>query len=411
MKKGKIAWGVLIFVCLALLLGYVWTLSSPQSTKNKAPFSAENPKPEGMKALYRFYQVRGLKVKLWKQNYQKLPNSTGDLLMIVGPQVEAPKERDYQALINWIRKGNKVILWAPIESDWTERFQFRGVSCSQSLKKRVFSIEKNEWFQRTKQINWPSGQCVLPTIEHEDVLVDDKFYSLMVKKKMGQGEVYYTPETEILLNNQIEKEDHMQLLLAIAERTSETIWFDESVHPWPPRLKSSDQSDNSPNEQSSSTDPPPTIFDYLNLDGWLILLQILMLVFLFLYMKGKRFSAPRVEWKKEKRNSLEYVEAMARWYHRSHLCQEVFNEFRKKLQKELIQTFRIPNDQFEQLVLAKLNQFLGEDYQTRYQKWVTSSDERVKKRKKISTSTLLRSTIEVQKLRRELYEWKNKKRM
>src|SRR5690606_14844518 len=117
-----------------------------------APFSAENPKPEGLKALYRFYQVRGYEVKLWKKPYQQLPKTQGDLLMIVGPQVKGPNDQEMQAIFNWIREGNRLILWAPIESEWTRRFEFEGVSCIKSYKRRVYSIEEKKWFQKTKQI-------------------------------------------------------------------------------------------------------------------------------------------------------------------------------------------------------------------------------------------------------------------
>lgn len=412
MKRGEIAWGLLMIVCIGLLIGFAAMLASQQTSNHKAPLSAENPEPEGIKALYRFYEVRGYKVGLWKRDYQQLPNSSGDLLMIVGPQAEVPNEQDYQALMNWIRKGNKVILWAPSESDWTERFQFQGMSCPQSMKRRVFSIESSVWFQRTKQINWPSGQCVLPTIEHEDVLVDHQSYTLMIKKKMGKGEIYYTPETEILMNHQIDQEDHMQLLLAIAERSSNMIWFDESVHPWPPRLQSNFQTNQSTHSSDeSSVDPPPTVFDLLNRDGWLILIQILLLVFLFFYMKGKRFASPRNEWKQKKRNSFEYVEALARWYHRSNLRKEVFDEFRKRLREELKQMFRIPNDQSEQSVLEKVDRYLGKDFLMRYKKWVVSPDQEMIKHKRMPASFFLQSMIEIQKMRRELYEWKHQKRV
>src|SRR5690606_19768306 len=114
------------------------------------------------------------------------------------------------------------------------QLQFESMSCLKKYKRQVYSNEKSKWFQRTKMVNWPTGQCVLPANDHQVVLVDEENYSLMIKKKLGKGEIYYTPETEVLINQQIDQEDHMQLSLAIADIASGTIWFDESVHPWPP---------------------------------------------------------------------------------------------------------------------------------------------------------------------------------
>lgn len=326
--------------------------------------------------------------------------------MIVGPQVESPNQQTYQVLMDWVRKGNKVVLWSPVESDWTNRFGFEGVSCPESNKKQVLSLEKGVWFQRTKRINWPSGQCVLPELTHEDVLIDSQYHSLMVKKRVGQGEVYYTPETEILINNQIHREDHMQLLLGIVEGISGTIWFDESVHPWPPRLQP-----NLHNQESDFSEeefqPPPTIFEFLNLDGWMVLLQLILVLFLFLYRKGKRFSKPRGEWKQRKRNALEYVEAMARWYDRPDLRNELLKQLSKKLKGELFQTLRISNHYSEQFVLEKVEQYLGREYQSRYKKIVS---ETANWNHKTSSSLFLKSMIEIQRLRKELYEWKKKMR-
>ena|GEM_PF-3568361 len=411
MKNNKIAWFffAILFIVIAFLLGYLLTLTASMPKQNPSSFSAENSKPDGTKALYRFYQVRGYQVKLWKQNYRKLPSTSGDLLMIIGPQAKAPNEQEIKALYDWVRRGNKVVLWSPMESEWTKRFQFEGMSCLKKYKRQVYSSEKSKWFQRTKIINWPTGQCVLPASDHQDVLVDEENYSLMIKKMLGKGEIYYTPETEILINQQIDQEDHMQFSLAIADKASGTIWFDESVHPGP---QSHNQAGNNGFSNKSETSihkkDPPSIFAYLNLDVWLVLIQILLCVLLYLYLKGKRFAAPRREWKKEKRNSLEYVEAMARWYQRSNMRKEVYDHFRLRLEKELMEALQIPKHQFSQVGFEKINHFLGKDYQMRYKKWATPVALE-KGSKRLSLSLFLQATLEVLRLRKELQEWKNRR--
>lgn len=372
--------------------------------KNLSSFSAENSNPDGTKALYRFYQVRGYQVKLWKQNYRKLPNTSGDLLLIIGPQTKGPNAQEMKTLYDWVRKGNKVVLWSPMESEWTKRLQFESMSCLKKYKRQVYSNEKSKWFQRTKMVNWPTGQCVLPANDHQVVLVDEENYSLMIKKKLGKGEIYYTPETEVLINQQIDQEDHMQLSLAIADIASGTIWFDESVHPWPPPHNQT--GDNEFSSKKETSVDQPSIFAYLNLDAWLVLIQILLCVLLYLYMKGKRFAAPRREWKKEKRNSLEYVEAMANWYQRSNMRKEVYEHFRLRLEKELMETLQIPKHQFTQVGFEKMSQFLGEDYLKRYKKWATPAAIKMGS-KKPSLSLFLQATLEVLRLRKELQEWKN----
>lgn len=410
MKRSKLIVGTLMVFGFVLLLGYLLTLDPPRSKPNRAPFSVENAKPEGMKALYRFYQVRGKKTKIWKQSYQKLPNSTGDLLLVAGPQVKAPQGLEYQALMDWIEKGNRMMLLAPSESDWTEKFQFQGIGCPKPPQKKIYTVEKGRWFQQTHRLNWPNGQCVLPANDHEDILIDEQYHSLMVKKRVGQGEIMYMPETEILLNYQIDQADHLQFSLAIAEWSTHTIWFDETVHPWPPLLHPpSHQHESNQSDPQADIPPPPTVFEFLNLDGWLILLQILLTVSFYLYAKGKRFSAPRKMEEKKKRNSLEYVEAMAKWYQRSKLHKEVIRSFQEKLENELKQVVRIPDARLKTDGLGKVDRYLGQDFRIRYEQWIARM-EQVEKKKNLSDANFLQMAIEIQKLRKELYEWKSQRK-
>lgn len=407
MKRAKIVLIVVLILLIALLIGFGFMMLSKWESKNKAPFSAENANPEGIKALYKLYQVRGYETKLWKQDYQELPNTNQDLLLIVNPEVKAPDRQKLQMLKNWVAKGNTIVLWAPIESEWTKAFEFKGMACMNSLQKRVTPVISDAWLQQIKRFNWSGGTCVLPQMDQENILVDHTYASLMVKRSVGKGTIYFIPEVMMITNNQIDQLDHLYLPIAIAEWTKGVIWFDESVHPWPPPAQPQENTTpNELNEQEEEAAKPPSIFDLFNFDSWVILLQILLLILLFLYAKGKRFAAARVKWKKERRNSMEYIEAIANWYHRSGLRKEVLVEFQRMLTTDLQRTFRLSKDDTIDKLKLYIKQYLGTAYLQRYEQSVRLAA-RSEDKKKIPFSVFKQAIVEIQQLRKELHEWKS----
>lgn len=400
----------LIVLIILLLLAFSLAFFFDFLNDNKAPYSAKNANPEGVKAIYRLYQQRGYQTKWWENPYKELPDTKNDLLMILNPQVKPPTNQEYDALKRWVAKGNHVVLVSSIHSDWTDRFRFQGVSCPDTLRKRTTPMKKDPWLQEVRTVFWPSGDCVLPKTGQTSLLVDEKYHSLFVKEKLGKGSIYYFPEASLLLNSEIDKEDHLFLLLAIAEWSSGTIWFDESVHPWPPSMEENPQENKSsveePQLDDSSPELPP-IWTYIPFEGWLILLQLFLLVFLCLYAKGKRFAAPRMEWRKDKRNSMEFVDAIAKWYQRSGLRKEVLTQYQEKLNQDLYQALRLPTNAEKELVSSKIKEYLGRSYLQKYLAWQEQIDQLIQNRR-ISRSIFQQLMVESQRLREELEQWKMK---
>lgn len=327
--------------------------------------------------------------------------------MIIHPQEKAPDQEKINQIRQWVERGNRVVLWAPVESDWTKAFQFHGFACLESVEKQVISMVTDPWLSEIKRVSWASGGCVRKEPHQENVLVNHQFYSLMVKQKLGQGEIYYIPETEMLMNSQIHAHDNLYLPIAVAEWTKGRIWFDETVHPWPPNMGSDSNPSAEPNSDHEREEPTqlPTVFDLFTLEIWVILFQILLLIFLYLYAKGKRFSAPRFESKTEKRDAMEYIEAMATWYQRAELRKEVLKESRQRLTRELHQRFHLSSKHSTAELEKMIRRYLGVSYLERYQKILELQKKWASKRK-IPLFVFQHTAVEIKKLRKELHVWK-----
>lgn len=359
---------VSIVIVTALGIGVYWLATYEED--NQAPYSAENQKETGIQAIRELYQMRGYETGLWKQKYDQLPNTTQNMLMIVNPQVKQPNEAQIQHIENWVAQGNRVILWAPVDSEWTKVLRFHGFSCKNTIVKQVTHFDRNPWLSEVKQLNWPSGGCVQPAIDQVNLLVDQQSSSLLVKRRIGQGEVYYIPETELLTNGQIREQDHLYLLLAVAEWGKGTIWFDESVHPWPPPANPNrDNKDPQTTQSPKETPPPPSFLDMLNIDGWILLWQLILLILLFLYLRGKRFAAPRLELQQTKRNAIEFVQAMGKWAQRTKSRSDVVADYQQKLSQALYQILRLPKNISQDEMQEKVRQYIGEDYHQRLVHW------------------------------------------
>ncbi|MBA4496383.1 DUF4350 domain-containing protein [Paenactinomyces guangxiensis] len=409
MRRGKV-W--LIVVGVVIVCGLIAiSLSKWVSFPSKKPYSAQNPKELGVKALYLLFEKRGKKVGLWESEYEQLPSEKQDTLIVISPS-ESPSPSDLQSLTKWIEKGNQLVLWASIDSKWVKAFQFNGVPCYTSAEpRRVRAVVDDPWLKEIKELDWPSQECAVSSNKDKKILLDEENHTLVVKRKVGNGSIIYIPDVSLVTNLRIDKADHLALPLAFVENRPGKIWFDETIHSWSAKPINPPSSSPNSSSQQESAEPElpeisPSFFSLLNSDGWFILLQLVIFIVFWLYAKGKRFAAPRFESVKETRDGLEYVEAMARWYHRSGIRKETLLSQHNGLREHILQTFHLPKDISEESLLQHIEQFMGNEYRQTYQNLSKIIAQVVFSKKRISHAVFVEWSVTIAQLRRELEQWK-----
>jgi hypothetical protein len=223
---------------------------------------------------------------------------------------------------------------------------------------------------------------------------------------VGKGRILYVPDVTLIENQNVDKADHLSLLLWMISDFKKAVWFDETVHSW---LAGSSQPPDNPKQMDNGGIHEPSVGDFFSLirvNGWFVLIQLGLFVFLWLFARGKRFAAPRREGVKEKRNALEYIEAMARWYQRLKLEKELLLHMHDSLRKEIVTTLRLPKHVPENVFFDQLEMRLGKAYRVEYERIARSLQKAINSKQKIPPKTFMEWGSALRRLRKELNQWK-----
>ncbi|WP_164491706.1 DUF4350 domain-containing protein [Staphylospora marina] len=382
-------------ILLAALLITLW----PKS--NRLPWSSLNAGAEGTKALKLLLEKRGVNTALWEDDYTNLPGETGSTLMIIHPWTEPPAKEVKEKILEWVRKGNQLILWTPPDSAWASEFGLEGDTCQSDLVfMPVTKQADNPWFREIRQLRWPDRQCITNT-DHEVLLGNHSEEILVSMKREGNGQLVFVPEPYIVSNQGLDQADNLAVPLGLVESFGNTVYFDETVHAAfakPPQSRPAAPSfePDPSGDEASGVKYPPIV--------WLIVFQLLLLTGLWLYARGKRFGAPRWEQARKKREGQSQVDAMAFWLMRVGGSAELLRRQQKRLEKEVRAALRIPDSLPEQRLVEEMRARLGEHFCASWNEICGTISGL--KGKSVSEGLLVRLYNEMNVLRKELATWK-----
>lgn len=405
MKRRK-TW--ILFIPAILICGIIaFVLSQWFSMPSKLPYSVESPKNIGVKALYLLLQKRNNQVGIWEKDYTNLPVSTNDTLMMISPQKKPPDKEQMEHLISWVEKGNQIVLWDSPKNSWANSFQFSTTRCKPlGSEPEITSKVDNPWLKEIGLMEW-SWECIKPSSGIKPILVDQKNQILVASRSLGKGSIIFIPDSEFLANENIDLDDHLLLALAFVDGRGGKIWFDENIHSWAPMIAPPEKKKQDPMDFSSSElESEPTIFNLLQQDVWLILIQLIMLLILLLYAKGKRFAAPRFEEVKEQRNALEYIETMTKWYQRMKLRNEILYGQFERLQSLIVRNLYLPENASPQWIEQQLEQVMGAQFCQTFKEVTLFINQLKVSKQKVSPRSFIEWSIKIDSLRRELEQWK-----
>jgi hypothetical protein len=398
MSRNRMFLGIVLIGVIGIVIAFSFLSLKPKNENvNLLPFSAESTRVDGVKALYLLYEKRGLEVDKWERRYQDLPQTTDVTLMIIGPQTSAPAGQEWEALRKWVERGNQVVLWAPLFSDWSKLFQFEVKTCDPLYisQRKVKSHEENPWFEQMNALFEFNG-CLKLTDQIAPVLTDEHGNLLVAKKRVGKGAVYYVPDPYMISNSSIDLNDNIALPLGLVKK--EKVWFDQSVHTIENNFDGLVLEDES---QSKS------FFSLVAEDGLLLIFQLLIICMLWLYARGKRFASPRFEMVKEERNALEYVDAVARWYANSSVRRDALTTQFQMLRQEMREAFRLPESQYsyEGEIKEQIKRYLDASFLSKYDELVQMMH-KVETKKRISAKDFINVSKAIDSLRKEINQWR-----
>ncbi|MFL6556147.1 MAG: DUF4350 domain-containing protein, partial [Bacillus sp. (in: firmicutes)] len=226
--------------------------------------------------------------KLWRHSPDLL-SATSDhqLLVMVEPSFSLEKE-EMKAYINYMKAGNTILL---LQNNPQGMFD---IKTSLTEDKGTLKVFRQDGKSYRALIN---SNIRLQSSKEDKILLYDQAGPIAVKQSFGKGNLIVAIAPEWMANGSLLKKDHLPLLMYLLnEEKTDSILFDEYIH---------------------GGENAPTFWNVYSKWFLLFVFQAILLMVLWLWMKGKRFGPIFVPREESVRFSDEGVKALAAWYLRS----------------------------------------------------------------------------------------------
>lgn len=390
MQQRDRTWVVILILVLLLgVLAVLFPLLIPEGATR--PFSSDNPGKSGVKAIRDLLEERGMHVQKWEKEWDRLPHTPGNVLFIIEPVNRKIGKEEISSLRDWVEKGNTAVIWSRAGYPLLDELGFApnpGTSGPQTV-----SVAENSerWLRNINRLVLPGNSRIHPGEDIEAVLTDLQGEILVARKKLGQGQIFYIPEPEMITNRFINREDNVALPLFFASFAERTLWFDESG----PRLAG---------EWVAGEDHAADLTHWFKNQGIFAAAEACIALFLWLYVRGKRFAAPRWETVERFRSQDEFVEAMASLYRSSRLRRDSLEILERSFLRDVSKAVGFPPGASRDRLIERISSLMGGETERRFRLLMQEIDQR--KKTKIKEKELIRLTQEMEGCRREIQKWK-----
>ncbi|WP_026567407.1 DUF4350 domain-containing protein [Bacillus sp. UNC41MFS5] len=273
--------GLSILLSLFLVFSYLSSTPKPQYYPD---YESESPAPNGVKAFYT-YTKKENKGKLWRHSPDLLSSGLDQqLLIMVEPSISFEKE-EIKAYINYMKAGNTILL---LQTNPQGMFDIKTTATNSSESLRVNTQDGTSF---RAQVN---TNLRLQSRKGDRVLLSDQDGPIAVKRSIGKGQLIVGITPEWMTNGNLLKKDHLPLLLYLFnQEKSDSLLFDEYIH----------------GEENASS-----VWNVYPMWFLVLVIQMILLLILWLWAKGKRFGPIFVPREESVRFSDEGLKALAAWY-------------------------------------------------------------------------------------------------
>ncbi|NOU73591.1 DUF4350 domain-containing protein [Paenibacillus sp. LMG 31458] len=306
--------GLALSILLFLALGY-W-LVKPK-LPDQPPYLSFSADIDGTKAWKELLSTKQKAIKEWRLNWKNLPN--GEAMLLVALQPSGVTKADRDELLDWVRKGNDVVLFDRNPEGWklwgTELAGEIGKDSTKDSTKNSTKNSTKDSTNSTKESASVSTIRVSPDYTSAEGLLTGRVDTPYRIKPGGNGRVLFEDEHGVLAsrieegsgsitvvltpnwmqNGTIDQESHFELVWPLFAKSWDAVWVDETHHGFGTK--------------------PGLLAVY---PAWLVLasVQLGLALLLWLWLRGKRFGPVHTPRAWTVRRGDEGVHAVAAWYER-----------------------------------------------------------------------------------------------
>ncbi|KUP08295.1 hypothetical protein Q75_03060 [Bacillus coahuilensis p1.1.43] len=283
MKK----WVGVSLLIAALVVGAY--LSAAQKPKEYFPYDTDSPAPDGLKALYTYFNESEWKAQRWKFSPEELASEPLNHVLFIIEPLTVPSRSDMEDYKAFMSAGNTIIL---LQENPSGMFETEVENNSSIEEYSTVTNSQNEEFQSTNL-----SIIRLRAKDEHTILLEDDLGVLATHQQIGKGHLIISTFPRIITNEELTNRDHVSIFFELLEagRVNENsvLLFDEYARS---------------SEMNASIDELyPKWFLVLMMQGVLVGV-------LWIWMKGKRFGAIVTEREEYVRFSNERLRALSLWY-------------------------------------------------------------------------------------------------
>jgi hypothetical protein len=227
-RINKLHVGLAVSILLFLLLGY-WIVK-PDAAQDKPPYLSFSADVDGVKAWRELLSGKIDHVKEWRLGWDRLPQSTKQLLVAVQPDMSTSEDQD--AILSWAERGNDVIVFDQQPLEWENHFPLvdSKVAKQPTAVNTAHTITRsNETDKAAFQGTVDSGYRLMPDSDLQGIFADEEGL-LAGKRKVGQGSITMVLTPNWVTNGEILKNSHFELIWPLFGGDWAAIWIDETHH-------------------------------------------------------------------------------------------------------------------------------------------------------------------------------------
>ncbi|MCY9691513.1 DUF4350 domain-containing protein [Paenibacillus alginolyticus] len=292
--------GLALSILIFLVLGY-W-LVKPK-LPDQPPYLSFSADIDGTKAWKELLSTKQKAVKEWRLSWKDLPN--GEAMLLVAVQPSGVTKADREQLLDWVRKGNDVVLF----DRNPERWEPWGTVLAGEIGMGSTAKENNKESASVSTIKvspdyTSAGGLLTGRVDtpyrikpggNGRVLFEDEYGVLGSRIEEGSGSITVVLTPNWMQNGTIDQESHFELIWPLFAKSWDAVWIDETHHGFGTK--------------------PGLLAVY---PAWLVLasVQLGLALLLWLWLRGKRFGPVHTPRAWTVRRGDEGVHAVAAWYER-----------------------------------------------------------------------------------------------
>ncbi|MFZ5988597.1 MAG: DUF4350 domain-containing protein [Bacillota bacterium] len=281
-----------LFIAILLVIGLA-VFDIKNEEEQRADFSSYNTSKEGGKVLYLLAERMGFDISRYKRPSRFLPDKA--TMVAFAPDYDAFNEAlEQKYLIKWIKRGNSLVL---------------------------IDIESKIYDEDLDILKFSDGDPVSFGAYGENYIF-----------KMGEGMVIFLGKYESYTNDGLKSLDPGVVFIdALNEASYKRVLFNEYYH--------------------GLGSAGANLWDILSPGGRLVLIQILLGLLIFLYVKARRFGKPSIVYEIIKRKENENLFALSNLYIKAKANGLVLEIYMDSLKNELAKFLGFGSDKWDNMEL------------------------------------------------------------